>query len=354
MQKNNVDFFKEITTIFNSNIPFVVFRKPNENEVTAFCQKTDELFELKSFDQSGFIFAPFYKNELKIIFPIKECNVFTIKGAKDFDVSKEKTTLKSTSNKSEELNHISIVKKAVEFIKNDKAKKIVLSRKEILESDGIDLIDSLKKMLNKYKNAFVYVWFHPKIGLWMGATPECLITIKNNNLKTMALAGTQKFNGSLDVIWKDKELHEQQFVTDYIVENIEDKLIEIKTEGPFTVQAGSLLHLRTDISGTLKSSNLLENLINSLHPTPAICGIPKDVATTYILKNEEYMRTYYAGYLGELNMDDSTNIYVNLRCMSIKNNTAEIYVGGGITSESIPEKEWLETVSKTEIMKSVL
>ena len=98
----------------------------------------------------------------------------------------------------------------------------------------------------------------------------------------------------------------------------------------------------------------MENLINSLHPTPAICGIPKSVATDFILKYEGYNRAYYSGYLGELNMNDSTNLFVNLRCMQIENNMAAIYVGGGITNESIPENEWLETVSKSEIMKKVL
>lgn len=354
MEKNNVDFFNDISTILNNNFPFIIYRKPNEEKVTAFCQKTAELFELKSFEQSGFIFAPFEKNELKIILPIENCDVFTTKANKDFEIIKQKSTLKSTSNKREQLSHISKVGKAVAYIKNDNAKKIVLSRKETIESDGIDIINTFKKTLNNYKNAFVYLWFHPTIGLWIGATPERLISIKNNGLKTMALAGTQKFNGNLDVVWKEKELHEQQFVTDYIVENIEDKLIAVKSKGPYTVQAGSLLHLRTDISGTLKSSNLLEKLINSLHPTPAICGIPKSVATDFILKNEGYNRTYYSGYLGELNIKESTNIFVNLRCMTIKNNIAEIYVGGGITIESIPENEWLETVSKTEIMKRVL
>jgi isochorismate synthase len=354
LQQNNECFFDKIETVLNSNFPFIVYRKPNENMITALCQKTNELFELKSFNQSGFIFAPFNKNELKIIFPFEECDVLTTNLENDFKLNEKATVLKSTIKENAQLNHILIVQKAVVYIKSNKAKKIVLSRKETVESGAIDVIGTLKQMLNNYKNAFVYVWFHPKIGLWMGATPERLISISENNLKTMALAGTQKFNGTLDVIWDEKELHEQQFVTDYIVENIKEKLTSIKTIGPYTVQAGSLLHLRTDISGTLKSSNLLENLINSLHPTPAICGIPKSVATDFILKYEGYNRAYYSGYSGELNMNNSTNLFVNLRCMQIENNIAAIYVGGGITTKSIPENEWLETVSKAEIMKKVL
>ncbi|SNR38582.1 isochorismate synthase [Lutibacter flavus] len=354
MQQTNEIFFDKIETVFNSNFPFIVFRKPNENKVTALCQKTNELFELKSFDQSGFIFAPFNKNGLKIIFPLEKCDVLITNLDNDFELNEKSTVLKSTTKDNAQVNHISIIEKAVEFIKSNKAKKIVLSRKETLESDTIDVIYTLKQMLNNYKNAFVYVWFHPKIGLWMGATPERLISISENKLKTMSLAGTQKFKGTLDVIWQEKELHEQRYVTDYIVENIKPKLTSFKTVGPYTVQAGSLLHLRTDISGTLKSSNLLETLINSLHPTPAICGIPKKVATDFILEHEGYNRAYYSGYLGELNMNNSTNLFVNLRCMQLENNSASIFVGGGITCKSIAENEWVETVSKAEIMRKVL
>jgi len=209
-------------------------------------------------------------------------------------------------------------------------------------------------MLKKYNNAFVYLWFHPVIGLWMGATPERLIGIAQNKFETMALAGTQLFNGSLDVHWNDKEIHEQQLVTDFILEKIKGTIDQIKIKGPYTVRAGNLLHLRTDISGTLPSSNVLDNLIISLFPTPAICGLPKDVAAKFILQNEGYDRAFYAGFLGELNIAKSTNLFVNLRCMQLENEDCSIYVGGGITRDSNPDKEWEETVSKTDVIKKVL
>ncbi|MBT8260061.1 MAG: chorismate-binding protein, partial [Bacteroidia bacterium] len=141
-----------------------------------------------------------------------------------------------------------------------------------------------------------------------------------------------------------------------------------------TVQAGKLLHLQTDINASLRDNNL-EELIKSLHPTPATCGLPKDKAKAFILEHENYNRSYYTGFLGELNfkvkssrnsnrrniennayvsIKNETNLYVNLRCMQIKQNKAMIYVGGGVTKDSIPEKEWQETVNKTKTMKNVL
>ena len=112
-----------------------------------------------------------------------------------------------------------------------------------------------------------------------------------------------------------------------------------------------------------------------MHPTPAVCGLPKGSAKQFILKHEAYNREFYTGFLGELNCEttiaprsgrrnienrayaitrNSTQLYVNLRCMQLKNQQAIIYVGGGITESSNAESEWEETVSKSLVIKSVL
>ena len=106
--------------------------------------------------------------------------------------------------------------------------------------------------------------------------------------------------------------------------------------------------------GQLKEVNLLENLIKYLHPTPAVCGLPKETAKDFILQNENYTRSYYSGYLGELNVNENTQLFVNLRCMEVKDAKIALYVGGGITKASIPEKEFEETVAKAMVMKKVL
>ena len=98
----------------------------------------------------------------------------------------------------------------------------------------------------------------------------------------------------------------------------------------------------------------MKNLIDSLHPTPAICGVPKWPATNFIGENEGYNRAFYAGYLGEINRNNETNLYVNLRCMQITQDHISLYIGGGITAASIAEKEWDETVFKAEVMKKIL
>jgi isochorismate synthase len=73
-------------------------------------------------------------------------------------------------------------------------------------------------------------------------------------------------------------------------------------------------------------------VISVLHPTPAVCGLPKQEAKDFILENEGYDRKYYTGFLGELNKEAfnketlKSDLYVNLRCMKIKDNQAHLYV----------------------------
>ncbi len=348
-------FFKEIERIYSSNQPFVVYRKPNKKLVSAYFQDSEKVYELKSFNEIGFVFAPFNKDDKRIIFPKDKCKAITtlINSDSEVQVDPQTTSYRNFSMDQEKKRHIQLVQKTIDFIKSSNAEKIVVSRKETLKFSGFDVINTLKRMLKDYTNAFVYLWYHPIVGLWMGATPERLINISHNNFKTMALAGTLPYIDSNIVNWNDKEKREQQIVTDFILDKIKDFIGEIRIDGPKTIRAGNLLHLRTDISGNIQSADLLESLINSLYPTPAVCGFPRGAATKFILKNEGYNRTFYSGFLGELNMDSSTSLYVNLRCMQLKDKECSVYVGGGITNKSNPENEWEETVSKAKVIKKV-
>ncbi|MFD1292549.1 isochorismate synthase [Lutibacter holmesii] len=357
MKEETAIFFKKLAQTIAANVPFVVYRKPNENLVTVVVQNTTKLYHLNTFLEKGFVFSPYSKTAHKIIFPASKSKMFEAE-LSDFEdlgvgVQGVDAELNMCDNEVKN-NHILLTKKAIDFIQHKNAEKIVISRKEVLERNNFEVLNSYKKMLKNYKNAMVYLWFHPKVGCWMGASPERLIHMHKNEFKTMALAGTQSFENTTEVVWKTKEKEEQQFVTDYILDTVKDAIKNIKISKPYTVKAGSLLHLRTDISGELKCEDGLGNLIDSLHPTPAVCGLPKHIATNFILENEMYDRSFYTGYLGELNVKNETNLYVNLRCMEIEKNQISLFVGGGITKDSLAENEWRETVFKAEIMKEIL
>jgi isochorismate synthase len=229
-----------------------------------------------------------------------------------------------------------------------------------IELPNFDLNSLFVKLANAYPTAFAYCWFHPEIGLWMGATPETLLKVNGNIFQTVALAGTQLYEGSEEVLWQNKEKEEQQYVTDYIVDSLSNSVSEVQISTPKTIKAGNLLHLKTAIQGIIDKKTNLNDLVLLLHPTPAVGGLPKINAINFINKSEGYNREYYAGFLGEINYNNNSesDLYVNLRCMKIQKNselnTAHLYIGCGITKSSIPEKEWFETVNKAMTLKNVI
>ncbi|WP_347174541.1 chorismate-binding protein [Polaribacter uvawellassae] len=342
----------KIKEAYKNNLPFVAYNKPNDTNVFGIFQKDATLHTITTnFMQTGFVFAPFSSSEKTVFFPLDESDYIKESFLKQQLHFKEKAFYNDASK----ATHIEIVQKAIDAINKNDFKKVVISRKEIIELNGVEVEVIYNRLLQLYPNAFVYVWFHPQVGLWFGATPETLLKVKNNSFSTMSLAGTQVFKKDEKVIWNPKEIEEQQIVTDYILNKLSafsTNLKQLKTE---TVKAGSLLHLRTEIKGNLTKEKLF-SLVNLLHPTPAVCGLPKTAAKQFILENESYNRSYYTGFLGELNSNTNkdSHLFVNLRCMEIKNKNAEIYVGGGITKESNPEKEWEETVAKSNIMLKAL
>lgn len=388
-------FFEQIEKQFNAKLPFVVYKKPNTSKLKAMLQSDDALHSINDFTESGFVFAPFDSRDKAFLIPLKNSTLHSVKFdhnefAED-EISSEKTTSHSINpnRESDKLSHIELVEKGINAINYDYFSKVVLSRREIIENAEANFIEILKRLLQRYPTAFVYVWYQPKVGLWLGATPETLLSVRGNQLKTMALAGTQNFEGSMNVDWREKEKEEQQIVTDFIVESLESVIShqlgdsrqqtlnnKIKVSGPKTVKAGNLLHLQTKISMQLKPEGKnLKTILDALHPTPAVCGFPKEMAKAYIIENEGYPREFYSGFLGELHLMETTsrntnrrnvennaysvqksvsNLYVNLRCMQIKNQNILIYVGGGITKDSDAEEEWVETVYKSKIIKSVL
>lgn len=377
---NSEGFFESLNQQFENELPFVAYRKPNTLSVNAILQKDSELYITKKFTESGFVIAPFDDKENVVLIPLENSNTIIcvqyilsqsekshIIGAlnKNYDEIPAEVYLKRSQKigmTESKKHHINLVKKGIEAIRDKQFQKVVLSRQEIVSlTDNPILI--FKRLLNTYTFAFVYIWYHPKVGLWLGATPETLLKTQGNRFSTMALAGTQIYKGKLDVEWNDKEKQEQQFVTDYIVSNLQSSVIKISKSKTETIKAGNLLHLQTIIKGTLnfklslsgeallKSENF--KLIRTLHPTPAVCGLPKNKSKEFILNNENYNREFYTGFLGEINADNS-ELYVNLRCMQLKDNKAILYVGGGITKDSIPENEWEETLNKAQIIKRVL
>lgn len=364
-------FFESAQQFFNDALPFVLYRKPNGSKIKGFFQETDTVYKTTNFTEKGFVFSPFDSKKNSILIPSNASDVIEVDYLENESLELKLKTSNFEADNSQKESHIKLVSEAIQHIKNNAFKKVVLSRKEIVTLKESNPITLFKRLLATYKTAFVYCWYHPKVGLWLGATPETLLSVTGNRFTTMALAGTQ--NAACKTDWQPKETEEQQLVTDYLVSNLQESVSSLNVGKVETVKAGNLLHLRTKVSGILNAN--FKDVVGVLHPTPAVCGLPKQVTKTYILESENYNREFYTGFIGELNLKEEktrntnrrnvennaygsiktvSNLFVNLRCMQLTDTKAHIYIGGGITKDSIPENEWEETCNKAQTMKLVL
>ena len=352
-----IDFFIKVKQQKAQNLPFVLYRKPNNIKLVGFFQNNDHLYFAENFEETGFVFAPFEGSQ-RILIP-KSQSVKWEELITSFEENQNTSFTDLEDSHAKEIFE-NLVQKGIDAIAKGTLKKVVLSRKEIVDLPVFDLVSIFEKLIQSYPSAFCYCWFHPKIGLWMGATPERLLKSNNTTFQTMSLAGTQKLQSEKDVVWENKEMEEQQFVTDFILNNLKDLTSEVSVSSPYTAIAGTLAHIKTDIEGVINDNSSLIEVVSVLHPTPAVCGLPKETAKDFIIENEGYEREYYTGFLGELNKEGfnkgelKSDLYVNLRCMQIKDNQAHLYMGCGITMKSIPEKEWKESVNKSMTMKKIL
>jgi isochorismate synthase len=333
------------------NLPFVLYCKPNSDTIIGYFQQNDTLHQATNFTEKGFVFASFDGSKTILIPESQSERISDTFQKKEITVLDKEPILPSITSKNDFEN---LVSKGIQAIENKEFKKVVLSRKEAVELLDFDLVTTFKKLVHLYPTTFVYCFYHPKVGTWLGATPEQLLKAKDQEFKTIALAGTQKDNGSNEVVWPKKEQEEQQFVTDYIVDKVKALASELTVSKPYSLKAGSIWHIKTEISGTLHSNSSLREVVKLLHPTPAVCGLPKENSKKFIVENEKYDRTFYTGFLGELNIDDQTDLFVNLRCMEIEDSQAHLFMGCGITKDSVPEREWEESINKSTTMKKVL
>lgn len=366
-------FFEDLETQYANSLPFVVYSRPINSIIKCWLQKDAILYRTDSFSERGFVFSPFDLKQPAILLPESESNHYVLEAT---NLEVESLSGKKVENQTKgKQNHIELVAKGIESITNGELEKVVLSRFEEKDLQEVNPINIFKHLFNTYKNAMVYCWYHPKVGLWLGATPELLFKVEGKQLTTISLAGTQAYKENEQPNWTPKELREQQIVTDFLAQQIAPSTSHTTISEVETIRAGNLWHLKTRLVSRISKDSNLKSIIESLHPTPAVCGFPKEKAKAFILQNEGYDREYYTGFLGELNLRQSTtrnanrrnvennayavvktqsNFYVNLRCMQIKDNKAILYVGGGITKDSNPENEWEETINKAKTIGNIL
>lgn len=245
----------------------------------------------------------------------------------------------------------------IEPLQRKKFDKLVLSRSQTIgRASGFSATAAFYQACRQYKYSYIYLCHTPQTGTWMGSTPEIILAGQQGEWHTVALAGTQPLqnDGCLPTSWDEKNKEEQGIVAAYVRNQLDSLGIRFTEQAPCPVHAGALSHLRSDFGFSLPDNRKLGDLLKRLHPTPAVCGLPKEEAYRFILDNEGHNRRYYSGFIGWLDPEGKSDLYVNLRCMHIHPHAFTLYAGGGLLASSCLESEWQETEAKMQTMARLL
>lgn len=367
-----------------TELPIAVWRLPFSTVTyVVISDKYETLTKSSAIEElaAGFMFAPFDREKDAIFLPANFLFAFEGKQLREAKTPVETTSalwladsfkanrkpvLKTNAGKNsggDNNDFKELVKKAVSAIQQNEFEKVVPSRtKSIPLADDFDIVDSFQKLSSAYATALISFVSVPGIGHWLGATPETLVTVEGKTVfKTVALAGTLPYKEGMNlkaVAWTEKEIEEQALVERYVISCFKKiRLREYEEHGPKSMVAGNLVHLKSEFVVDMAATNFPQLgtvMLQLLHPTSAVCGMPLDPALKFLKANEGYDREFYAGYLGPVNIQNNINLFVNLRCMKLMDGEARLFAGAGVTVDSEPEKELTETEMKFRTLLNIL
>ncbi len=321
-------------------------------------------FSLNDFeDERGFIIAPFTENGNNE-FPYLLLNT---KQAKQLSLSKNEEYCKASAGippkagtevflfqQHPSTAYHEAFSKIHDALKSGLCQKAVLSHQfewPLGEGSLPNVADLFVKACRLFPGRYIALWHTPQTGTWLTVSPELLLSGADGlQWETMALAGTKPLHSKRG--WSEKEHYEHQYVVSHIKDCLEPFASSIKIEPTKEIEAGHVVHLITRFSFWKKAGCSITDLLSSLHPTPAVCGTPRDEALQVIAQNERKDRRYYAGYSG-IWSKDGCRLYVTLRCAMIKKESLTLYAGGGILKDSNEQDEWEEILQKIQTITSL-
>lgn len=247
------------------------------------------------------------------------------------------------------------ISRAVQHIQRGNMKKVVLARESHVQSDTtLSIEHTLQHLQDDYPNCYIFALARDS-SCFLGASPERLVRLHKGSVSTTALAGSiargatpdedDRLGFQLLASAKDRTEHE------VVIHNIHHALADICTDlasppSPTLMKTASVQHLYTPISGQIDSNQTILNLVERLHPTPAVGGQPRDLALDFIREHENLDRGWYAGPIGWVDCHGDGEFAVAIRSALLRENNALLFAGCGIVADSDPEREYAESQLK--------
>ncbi len=255
------------------------------------------------------------------------------------------------------------VTSATRLIRRGDLRKVVLAQSLRLALDRpVDVPDALARLAETYPACYRFLIQPASGGTFYGATPERLVTLRGQTVETEALAGsigrgeTQAEDESLAdrLRTNEKDSHEHTLVVDTIRDQLDPITESVRTGDRGIRRLATVQHLQTPIRADLAGEQHVLSVVEALHPTPAVGGLPPDGALATIRDAEAFSRGWYAAPVGWFDEHGDGTFAVAIRSALADGDEATLFAGAGIVEDSDPSDEWDELQLKYGPMLDVL
>ena len=242
-----------------------------------------------------------------------------------------------------------------EQIRTGAFEKVVAARHCVVELDtGAGSLDVLKRLEERFAGCTRFAVWRDGTA-FLGATPELLVSRRGHRVSSEALAGSTPHGEAARMMASAKEREEHQLVVSAILRGLEPFCDSLRSDDePSVRELPNLLHMQTVIEGRLSEPTHVLSLVQALHPTPAVGGVPTADAITWIVENESIHRGWYSAPIGWTDASGDGEFVVALRSGLIRDGKAWVYAGAGIMGDSDPQSEYAETELKMQALLGAL
>jgi len=240
---------------------------------------------------------------------------------------------------------------ATASVRRGDLRKVVLAQSlEVGLAGELDVVDALDRLSDTYPGCFRFLVEPATGGTFFGATPERLVSLSGRTVQTEALAGsTGRGDTPAEDEWlaselreSEKDVHEHELVADAVRDQLAPLAASIRTGTRTVRRLATVQHLRTPMQATLTRDEHVLTLVEALHPTPAVGGLPPDAALRTIRETEAFDRGWYAAPVGWFDAAGDGAFGVAIRSALARGETATLFAGAGIVADSDPDSEWDE------------
>ena len=255
-----------------------------------------------------------------------------------------------------ERRYTSALQRGLELVNGGELHKLVLAvRHSVSLTSPLDPLLLLKRLRHQQAGSCRFLWQRNRQDSFFGASPERLLSLRNGQLRCDALAGTAGRNDhATSLLNSDKDRREHELVVQAITEHLSAQgLKPRRPRSPQLARHGQLIHLHTPITTAAPGQSPLA-LAGVLHPTPAVAGLPRREAMSWLRSLEPFDRDGYAAPIGWIDSAGDAELRVAIRCGHARGSQLDLTAGAGLVRGSVAERELQEVGLKLTVLADQL